>query len=228
MGRPLKIKQSTTIDVGFNPYNLLDQPTVVIPSGLSATQYTGVVGGGYNGGIATSAYPTVEIQANIAGSTANAYIITQKGSKKYLVATTDTVNAGSLVIGNSYVIKSLGNTNWTAAGAGVNPQVGDVFTAKTVGAGTGTASDVGQAILTPSASLSANQMSISFSSNGTNTLYATKLTNKYIWDNATPHNKYAVNFFTSNVTAAASGAQVSTWTNATGLYTLAQVEDYTS
>jgi hypothetical protein len=74
MGRPLKIKQSTTVDIGFNPYNLLDQPTVVIPSGLSSSQFTGVVGGAESG-VATTAYPVIAITAFLTGGAeGNAYI----------------------------------------------------------------------------------------------------------------------------------------------------------
>ena len=48
MGRPLKIKKSTTIDIGFNAWNQLTNP--VYPATFNADQYAGVVGGEGNGG----------------------------------------------------------------------------------------------------------------------------------------------------------------------------------
>lgn len=49
------------------------------------------------------------------------------------------VAATALVVGQGYRIVSLGNTNWTAAGAGATPAVGTVFSCTAVGAGSGTA-----------------------------------------------------------------------------------------
>ena len=199
MGRPLKIQKlnnSIPTDVGFNSFSSLDPNTAVIPVGMTATEFLGVVGGA-NAGIATSTYPVVKITANVNGQQGSAYIITQKGQTKYLVSGEDSVNAGSFTVGYSYQILSLGNTNWTAIGAGVNPQVGAVFTATGAGSGTGTASDCGQCTLVTSGSLSAGQMNMAFSANG-GTVYASRLTNKYIWDSA--NTRYAVNFFVSGET----------------------------
>jgi hypothetical protein len=42
MGRPLKIKESLTIDIGFNAFSVLTNP--VPPTGFTATDFTGVVG----------------------------------------------------------------------------------------------------------------------------------------------------------------------------------------
>ena len=199
MGRPLKIQKlnnSIPTDVGFNSFSSLDPNTAVIPVGMTATEFLGVVGGA-NAGIATSTYPVVKITANVNGQQGSAYIITQKGQTKYLVSGEDSVNAGSFTVGYSYQILSLGNTNWTAIGAGVNPQVGAVFTATGAGSGTGTASDCGQCTLVTSGSLSAGQMNMAFSANG-GTVYASRLTNKYIWDSA--NTRYAVNFFVAGET----------------------------
>lgn len=235
MGRPLKIKQSTTVDIGFNPFSLLDQPTVTIPSGMSSSEYLGVVGGGYPSGIATATYPTVACTAYITGSGAedNAYIITQKGATKYLVAA-QTQNAESTIVaGTSYIIGDLGTTtNWTALGAGVNPQVGDVFTAITAGgAGDGLVSFVGICILAneAAASVTEGNMQISFDY-GSGATQVSRLTNKYVWDYSTPPTRYAADFFVGSTpaTTAKSGADITTWTNGTGELDLGQVSDYTS
>ena len=196
MGRPLKIKKSTTSDIGFNSFANLDPTTAVIPVGMTSSEFLGVVGGA-NASIATSAYPVVKITANVNGQQGAAYIITQKGQTKYLVSGEDSVTAGSFTVGSSYQITSLGSTNWTAIGAGVNPQVGAVFTATGVGAGTGTASDCGQCTLIANATIASGQMNMVFNANGGST-YATRLTNKYIWDGS--NTRYAVNFFVAGTT----------------------------
>ena len=193
MGRPLKIKKSTTVDIGFNSFANLDPSTQVIPVGMTSSEFLGVVGGA-NTNIATSTYPVVKITANVNGQEGDAYIITQKGQTKYLVSGENSVTAGSFTPGFSYQILSLGSTNWTAIGAGINPQVGQVFTATDVGSGSGTASDCGQCVLVTSGTLASGEMNMVFNANG-GSAYASRLTNKFIWDGETPPNRYAVNFF---------------------------------
>jgi hypothetical protein len=216
MGRPLKIKKSTTIDIGFNDFGNLDPGTAVVPVGMTTTEFLGVVGGG-NVGIATAAYPVVKVTANVNGQEGTAHIITQKGTTKYLVSGENSVNAGSFTPTFSYQILSLGNTNWTAIGAGINPQVGQVFTATGAGSGTGTASDAGQCQLVASGTINSGQMNMIFSANGGQT-YATRLTNKYIYDNSTPPNRYAVNFFVSGETTAVTLSNVAV-ANTAGWFT---------
>jgi len=219
MGRPLKIQKlnnSIQTDAGFPQFANLDPGTQVVPVGMTSTEFLGVVGGA-NAGIATSTFPVVKITANVNGQQGAAYIITQKGTYKYLVSGEDSVNAGSFTPGFSYQITSLGNTNWTAIGAGINPQVGDVFTATGAGSGSGTASDCGQCQLVANATITSGQMNMVFSANGGQT-YATRLTNKYIWDSSTPPNRYAVNFFVSGETTAITLGSVAV-ANTTGWFT---------
>jgi len=216
MGRPLKIKKSTTVDIGFNSFSTLDSDTQVIPVGMTSAQFLGVVGGA-NTNIATSTYPVVKITANVNGQEGAAYIITQKGQTKYLVSGENSVNAGSFTPGFSYQIISLGSTNWTAIGAGVNPQVGQVFTATGVGSGSGTASDCGQCQLVANATITSGQMNMVFEVDGGET-YATRLTNKYIWDANTTPNRYAVNFFVSGETTPVTLASVAV-ANTAGWFT---------
>jgi hypothetical protein len=191
MGRPLKIKKSTTIDIGYNDFGNVEVP--VIPTGMTTTEFLGVVGGA-NAGIATAAYPVVDIRANVNGQEGNGYIIRQKGASKYLATPNNTVGAGSLTPGFSYVIKALGNTNWAAVGAAPNAQVGDVFVCTAVGSGSGSASDVGQVQLVNSATPQAGQAYIQFNT-GAGNVYASKMTNKYVWDYSTPAVRYAADFF---------------------------------
>lgn len=90
MGRPLKIKESATVDIGFNN---------------PATNHYGVVGG--NTSLSTSSYPVTKVRVKIGGnSEADGYIIRQKGASKYLV--TDGSNTGVCTLVN------LTDTNLTA------------------------------------------------------------------------------------------------------------------
>lgn len=230
MGRPLKIKHSTIIDIGFNNWGSLTDPT--IPGTMTNSEYLGVVGGGYPSGIATAAYPTVKCTAYIVGSAAedDAYIITQKGATKYLVVGATAVDADQTVAGGTYVIASVGDTNWAAIGAGVEPTVGDIFTATGVGAGTGTVSYAGICALADEAAgaVTEGNMQINFDDDGT-TVQASRLTNKYVWDYSVPPVRYAANFFeAAGDTTAKSGAEIETWANGTGELTLGQVDNYTA
>lgn len=85
MGRPLKIRKSATVDIGFNNKGSLTAPTSS-PT-LNNNQWLGVVGG--NNGVGESAtYPILKCRVFITGESAEAdgYIIRQKGSRKYLVS----------------------------------------------------------------------------------------------------------------------------------------------
>jgi hypothetical protein len=197
MGRPLKIKQSTTVDIGFNTFGNLTAAN--IPTGVLATEYLGVVGGA-NVSIADADFPVVRITANIGGTQGNAFIITQKGTTKYLVSTANSVTAANIVASNSYRISSVGDTNWTAIGGPATPTVGTIFTATAAGSGTGTATNAGQCSLIANANITNGQMNMIFNANG-NAVLATRLTNKYIWDNSTPPERFAVNFFVAGDSA---------------------------
>ena len=204
MGRPLKIKQSTTIDIGFNDFGNLTAP--VIPTGITTTEFLGVVGGA-NVGIATADYPVVKITANINSVQGAAYIITQKGTTKYLVTDATSVSAGSFTVGFSSRILSVGDTNWTAIGGPATPTVGTIFTATGVGSGTGTATAVAQCNLVGNATINSGEMNMVFNADGT-AIYASRLTNKYIWDNSATPVRYAVNFFVAGDSAAVTLASV--------------------
>ena len=57
-----------------------------------------------------------------------------------------TVAVTALVVGQTYEIVTVGNTDWTVAGAPANFGVGTVFQAKAVGTGSGTAKQSTQVI----------------------------------------------------------------------------------
>jgi hypothetical protein len=248
MGRPLKIKQSTTKDIGFNAWGVLTAP--VYPATFNSTQFAGVVGGqGNGGGVATSGYPVVKCRVYITGQAeADGWIVRQKGVRKYLVASVTSINAVDLVAGQSYYITSVGTTNWSSCGGAANAAVGDVFTATGAGAGNGTANLVGVCVLANQAesSLTAGNMNISYSNDGDSSeVLISKLTNKYAYDftggevggatggwaqSAVQQNvRYAANFFTDEGTEIKSGTtgQANTATQQ-NLLNLVIVENYTS
>ena len=229
MGRPLKIKKTTTKDIGFNNFGELTNP--VYPDTLNTAQFIGVVGGANALGgasIATAAYPVVRVQVYLptggpGSAEAAGFIITQKGSRQYLVADATTVNDEDLVVGRSYIIRTVGTTNWTACGASKsNPAAGDIFVAGAAGSGTGTAYEVGVCTLANEATgaLTQGNMNIAIFQGDSTDILIKKLTNKYAidWSN----NKYLVNFFTDEGTEIISGTQ------GNDTYNLAIVENYTS
>lgn len=199
MGRPLKIKKSTTSDIGFNPFSALTNPIYPSdPTTFDGTEYLGVVGGA-NANVATTAFPVVKCRAFIAGtaSEADAYIITQKGTTKYQVATVTSINDEDIVAGRAYRILTVGTTNWAAIGGSSSAAVGDVFTATGAGAGTGTVQAVGTCILANQAdtALTAGNMNITFSTGDSTAQLISKLTNKFALDYSTPPVRYLTNFF---------------------------------
>jgi len=159
----------------------------------------------------------VKITANINSVQGAAYIITQKGTTKYLVTDATSVSAGSFTVGFSYRILSVGDTNWTAIGGPATPTVGAVFTATGVGSGTGTATAVAQCNLVGNATINSGEMNMVFNADGT-AIYATRLTNKYIWDNSATPVRYAVNFFVAGDSAAVTLASVAV-ANTAGWFT---------
>jgi hypothetical protein len=100
MGRPLKIKKSTTTDIGFNAWGTLTNP--VYPDTFNSTQFAGVVGGeGNGGGVATAAYPVVKCRVFITGqSEEDGWIVRQKGTRKYLVQGASSGVQGVCILAN--------------------------------------------------------------------------------------------------------------------------------
>ena len=100
MGRPLKIKKSTTKDIGFNAWGTLTNP--VYPATFNATQFAGVVGGeGNGGGVATATYPVVKCRVFITGqSEEDGWIVRQKGPRKYLVEGASSGIQGVCILAN--------------------------------------------------------------------------------------------------------------------------------
>jgi hypothetical protein len=245
MGRPLKIKKSTTIDIGYPAFDAVIDP--VYPATMTSANFFGVVGGSNT--VDTSAYPTVQVRVFVTGfAEEDGYIIRQKGAHKYLVG--GTTDRTALVAGRAYRITTVGNTDWASYGAPSNAAVGAVFTATAALANTGTGrvNAVGVCVLTSDTSPTAGLMSISYAVGGDSTeVPLSKLTNKYLqgWTGFTNEagtslttyaddgnnlgpvdysgeTTYLANFFTDVGTAIKAGEANN------GTITLAQVQKYNS
>ena len=250
MGRPLKIKKITEasynsstganpgVDIGFNALTSLTAP--VYPSSTwTGTEYLGVVGGVQPTTIASAAYPIVKCEVNITNSYSGqtpGLIIRQKGSRKFMVATTAGIDPANTVIGGTPTvalrIRVVGDTNWTAMGAPEGYGIGTIFTPTAASAGgtNGTAQEVGTCLLQNDVTPTSCNMSISYFSNDSTETTVSKLTNKFlqnfaggcagggantgdVWnptlvvDNVT----LVDNFFSDEGTTAKSGAEIDTW-----------------
>jgi hypothetical protein len=251
MGRPLKIKKiietgynastgaNPGVDIGFNALSTLTAP--VLPSNIwdSATEYLGVVGGVQPPTVASTNYPVIKCEVNITNSSSGqvpGLIIRQKGSHKFLVATTAGIDPENAVIGSTPTvalrIRVVGNTDWASMGAPAGYGVGTVFTPTAASAAgtSGTAQEVGICVLTSDLTPTAGNMSISYYSNDSTETAVSKITNKFlqnfaggevggvantgeVWNAAQVVNNvvYADNFFSDEGTTAKSGAEVDTW-----------------
>lgn len=273
MGRPLKIQkysamtgifingptaEATPVDQGYPQFSQLTDPEYY--SSLSASNFYGVVGGAKSDALSAT-FPIVKVEVYIANSyseQAAGVILRQKGSHKYLVATTASIDPENAVAGVALRITAVGDTDWAAMGLNGTAAVGTIFTpTAAAGAGTtGTAQEVGVCVLTSDLTPTSGLMSISYAAGGDSTEVAvSKLTNKFLqgWtgfanaagtslttygdtgDNVGPVNysgetTYLANFFTDEAGAQAtkSGADAATFANTTGDIELAQVEKYTS
>lgn len=266
MGRSLKIQKYGTsqginspgaavpVDQGYPNFGSLTNPVYNSADTLSSADFLGVVGG--MSSTATSAsYPIVLPQVNIAladgtdTGAGNGRIVRQKGAHKFLVAyVASTTAPGSLIVGQAYMVASVGTTtDWNAVGhAEGNVAVGDVFTATATGSGNGTAYPVGQCVLANSGSPAAGFMSVEFSVGDSAAVYASYITNKWVRDwngmtygnysdsnsgvnNYASENFYPTNFFTDEGTVTWSGAEIINGAEAqNGSLQLAQVVKATS
>jgi hypothetical protein len=271
MGRPLKIQKYGTaqgitynangtantpaaavpVDQGYPNFGSLTDPVYNSADTLNSTQFYGVVGGAKSSALSTT-FPIVKCRVYITDSSsaeADGVILRQKGSHKYLVATTASIDPANAVAGVALRITAVGDTDWAAMGLKGSAAIGTIFTPTVAsGAGTsGTAQEVGQCVLTSDLSPTAGLMSISYFTGDSTEVAISKLTNKYLLNWATFQNaagdsltsyagtgnnvgpvvysgegQYLTNFFTDEGTATKSGSE----DNST--LSIAIVENYTS
>lgn len=242
------------VDIGYPNFGSLTDPVFNAPvQTLSDPEYLGVVGG-LSTAATSATNPIILPQVNIAladGSdtgAGNGRILRQKGAHKFLVAyVAATTAAGSFLVGQAYTVVSLGNTDWSAVGAGRdNVAVGDIFTATAAGSGSGTAYPVGVCVLQNTGTPTAGGMSVEYSVADSAAVYASYISNKWIrdWTGMTytdyndsnsginiysGENFYPVNFFTDEGNVTWSGAEIIASASAkNGSLQLAQVVKSTS
>ena len=248
MGRPLKIQKISTgsgnggasvgIDLGFPNFGSLTNPVKNSVGNMTDAQYLGVVGGAGPTDTPTTTNPRVDVIVNIqlaSGSgagVAQGYIIRQKGSRKYLVGSVTSIADEDLVVGNAYIITSVGTTDWVAVGAPANYGVGTIFTCTAdVAAGSGTANLVGVCVLDNDTTPAAGLMAITYTNNDSTATPISKLTNKFLLDFAggsgftqaevTNDVRFSANFFTDEGTVIKSGTTAAA--NVTGQQNLLDV-----
>jgi len=251
--------QTVLADAGFPNFGSLTNPAYNTPvQTLDSTQFLGVVGGSPATSTASATFPEVAALVNIllvdgsdsqtATSSYTGRLIRQKGSHKFLVAATGaTIADEDMLVGQAYQIASLGTTNWQAVGAGNDVAVGDIFTCTAdVGAGTGTVYAVGQCVLSNTATPTAGNMSIQYSTGDSAAVFASYITNKWVrdWNGMTygnysnsnfgeniqsNENQYVTNFFTDEGNVTVSGGELSGTTQVTNpTIQLAQIASVTS
>lgn len=237
MGRPLKIQKlstgsgnsgaSVSVDLGFPNFGSLTDPVKNSVGNMTDAQYYGVVGGAAPTDTPSATNPRVDVIVNItlaSGSgagVAQGYIIRQKGSRKYLVGDVTSIADEDLVVGNAYIITSVGSTDWVAVGAPSNYAVGTIFTCTAdAGAGTGTANLVGVCVLDNDVTPAAGLMAITYTNTDSTATPISKLTNKWLLDftggsgftqsEVTNDVRYLANFFTDEGSAIKSGTAQTT------------------
>lgn len=234
--------QNVNVDVAYPNFGSLTNPAYNTPvQTLDSAQYLGVVGGSSTDSAPSATNPEIAIIANVslADGSYTGYgagrIIRQKGSHKFLVEyTASATSAGSFIVGQAYKILSVGTTtDWNAVGHGEgNVRVGDEFTATAVGSGDGTALPIGQCVLSNTATPTAGNMSIQYSTGDSTAVFASYITNKWVRDWAgmtyqnysnsnygtnvqSGENYYPTNFFTDEGNVTVSGGELSGSTQVT-------------
>jgi hypothetical protein len=250
--------QTVLADAAYPNFGSLTNPVYNTPvQTLDSTQFLGVVGGIFTTSTPSATYPEIYCLVNItlADGTAtydlaNQYggrIIRQKGSHKFLVAYTYASTADEdMIVGQAYQIAALGTTNWQACGAPNGAAVGDIFTVRAIGSGTGTAYPVGQCVLSNTATPASGNMSIAYSVGDSAAVFASYITNKWVrdWNGMTYQNYsnsnlgtnvqsnenfYVTNFFTDEGNVTVSGGELSGTTQVTNpTIQLAQIASVTS
>ena len=230
--------QTVLADAGFPNFGSLTNPAFNTPvQTLDNAQFLGVVGGSPATSTASATFPEVAALVNIllvdgtdsqtVTSSYTGRLIRQKGSHKFLVAATGaTIADEDMLVGQAYQIAVLGTTNWQACGAPIGATVGDVFTCTAdAGAGTGELYAVGQCVLSNTATPTAGNMSIQYSTGDSSAVFASYITNKWVrdWNGMTygnysdsnlgvnvqsGENQYVTNFFTDEGNVTVSGGEM--------------------
>ena len=227
--------QNVNVDVAYPNFGSLTNPAYNTPvQTLDSAQYLGVVGGSSTDSAPSATNPEIAcvVNLNLANGTTTGVgagrIVRQKGSHKFLVEyTASSTSAGSFIVGQAYKILSVGTTtDWNAVGhSDGNAAVGDEFTATAVGSGNGTALPIAQCVLSNTATPTAGNMSIQYSTGDSTAVFASYISNKWVrdWSGMTyqtyansnlgvnvqsGENQYVANFFTDEGNVTVSGGEM--------------------
>ena len=149
--------------------------------------------------ITAQQYPTITLDAGATVTVSNSafttstpagndgYIVRQKGKRKFLVIEKNSVQDEFICAGGSYMIRSVGTTDWEALGAGPDAAAGKVFTALVNGVGLttdGYAYPIGVCTLVnvADASLTRNQMNLNLNFATASDVFAAYVTNHFAVD----------------------------------------------
>lgn len=156
-------------------------------------------------------------------ATNNASVVRQKGASRFLVAgTNNAIQDESIATGQSYMIATVGDTDWQALGADATAGQYDIFTASVDGTGLTTNGVVWPvatcALVNTNTPSEPNTISIAVN-DGTGTTYASRIKNHFSINFDTPYananqgNTFIATFFTSGTVDTATGLTWATTEN---------------
>jgi hypothetical protein len=149
--------------------------------------------------ITAQQYPSITLDAGATVTVSNSaftnstpaandgYVVRQKGKRKFLVVEKTNVQDEFICAGGSYMIITVGNTDWQALGAGPDAAAGKIFTASVNGVGLGTtgavyAVGVCTLVNTADASLTRNEMNLNLNFASDPDAFAASVTNHFAVD----------------------------------------------
>jgi hypothetical protein len=167
------IDSGTTFSVSATPGG------AVVPLSDATVATTATVSGCT---LATAPNVTITGSAVVFSKDREGSILRQKGKKKYLVTENTALVPTAIVAGESYLIVSVGDTDWEAIGAGPDAAVGKVFVATATPGVTGSAGTVSRVGICTTANLAnanltANTMNMVATKADANTVFLNTLTN---------------------------------------------------
>lgn len=161
----------------------------VMPTTISSNYPGGTGGATGQTGQQIRPYVKIALAAGSSQAAATGSIIRQKGANQFLVFSSTAIQEESCTVGNQYRIATLDTTDWQQMGAPANATVGTIFvcTAACADPKNGVANLVGICTLAnkASGSLAAGEMSITVTKYDSSTFYASRITNKWVYDYTT-------------------------------------------
>jgi hypothetical protein len=129
----------------------------------------------------------------------NAYILRQKGKKKFMIVDANDLQDEGIAKNNTYFITNASDTDWVALGAGPDAAYGKIFTATADGVGLATNGTVAPVMVATlvQATPEGNEFSMEVYNDG-DTYQATAITNHWVSSDEDDTSKYIATIFNSN------------------------------